>query len=114
MRNVLNKEMKEMDLTEYGIDVIEVHRNASPAVLYQDAFKFDSRASLSDTGALIAYSGTKTGRSPKDKRIVKNELSAEEVWSGPVNIALEESSFFVNRERATDYLNTRPKLYCVD
>ena len=102
------------DLGEYGIDVTTVHRNASPAALYQDALRTDSGATLSDSGALIAYSADKTGRSPKDKRVVKHPESAEDVWWGPVNIALEESSFCVNRERAIDYLNTRPELYCVD
>ena len=102
------------DLSEYGIDVTTVHRNAAPAALYQDAFRFDSGATLSDMGALIAYSGDKTGRSPKDKRVVKHPESAEDIWWGSINIPLEESSFYVNRERAIDYLNTRPELYCVD
>ena len=30
------------DLGEYGIDVTTVHRNASPAALYQDALRTDS------------------------------------------------------------------------
>ena len=102
------------DLSEYEIDVTTVHRNAPPAALYQDAFRLDIGTTLSDTGALIAYSGDKTGRSPKDKRVVEHPSSADDVWWGSINIALEESSFFVNRERAIDYLNTRPELYCVD
>ena len=102
------------DLREYGIDVDTIYRNASPSVLYQRAFQHDARASLSDTGALIAYSGDKTGRSPKDKRVVRHPESSEDVWWGAVNIGLDEASFFVNRERAIDYLNTRPELYCVD
>ena len=96
------------DLGEYGIDVTTVHRNASPAALYQDALRTDSGATLSDSGALIAYSADKTGRSPKDKRVVKHPESAEDVWWGPVNIALEESSFCVNRERAIDRLSEHP------
>ncbi len=102
------------DLSEYEIDVTTVHRNAPSAALYKDAFRLDLGATLSDTGALIAYSGDKTGRSPKDKRVVEHPESVDDVWWGSINIALEESSFFVNRERAIDYLNTRPELYCVD
>ena len=59
-------------------------------------------------------SGTKTGRSPKDKRIVEEETSKDDVWFGPVNIPLSEDSFMVNRERAIDYLNTREQLYVFD
>ena len=101
-------------LSEYEIDVATVDRNPSPATLYQEAFLRDKGATLSDTGTLIAYSGDKTGRSPKDKRVVKHPESSNDVWWGPVNIALEESVFCVNRERAIDYLNTRDKLYCID
>jgi phosphoenolpyruvate carboxykinase (ATP) len=102
------------NLSDYEIDVEAVERNPSPATLYQEAFACDKGATLSDTGALIAYSGGKTGRSPKDKRIVKHPDSSADIWWGSVNIELEESAFCVNRERAIDYLNTRNKLYCID
>ncbi|MFN9039174.1 MAG: phosphoenolpyruvate carboxykinase (ATP), partial [Planctomyces sp.] len=63
---------------------------------------------------LIAYSGEKTGRSPKDKRVVRHADSESKVWWGPVNFPLDESTFSINRERAIDYLNTRSRIYCVD
>ncbi|MCA9196137.1 MAG: phosphoenolpyruvate carboxykinase (ATP) [Planctomycetales bacterium] len=106
--------MSEFKLNGYTIDVAEVLRNPSPATLYEEALRHDPGTTLSDTGALIAYSGEKTGRSPKDKRVVKHEDSAADVWWGSVNIAIDESTFFVNRERAIDYLNTRQRLYCID
>jgi phosphoenolpyruvate carboxykinase (ATP) len=102
------------DLTEYQIDVLNVFRNASPATLYEEALRYEKGATLADTGALIAYSGDKTGRSPKDKRIVKHPQSSDDVWWGTVNIGLEENVFCVNRERAIDYLNTRERLYVLD
>ena len=102
------------DLSDYEIDVDTILRNASPATLYQESLRFEKGATLSDTGALIAYSGDKTGRSPKDKRVVKHPDSAGDVWWGPVNIGLDENIFCVNRERAIDYLNTRDRLYVVD
>jgi phosphoenolpyruvate carboxykinase (ATP) len=61
-----------------------------------------------------AYSGLKTGRSPKDKRIVKHPNSQAEVWWGSVNIPIEPQTFAINRERARDYLNICDRLYCVD
>lgn len=102
------------DLREYAIDVKTVFRNASPATLYQEALQYEKGATLSNTGSLIAYSGGKTGRSPKDKRIVQHPESENDVWWGPVNMGLHENVFCVNRERAIDYLNTRDRLYCVD
>ena len=102
------------DLKCYKIDVETIHRNLSPADLYQDALRYEEGATLSDKGALIAYSGDKTGRSPKDKRVVRHPDSVDNVWWGNVNIGLDETVFFVNRERALDYLNTRSRLYVID
>ncbi|HBE67666.1 MAG TPA: phosphoenolpyruvate carboxykinase (ATP) [Planctomycetaceae bacterium] len=103
-----------LDLGAYKIEVKDVYRNASPAALYEDALRREKGATLSDTGALIAYSGDKTGRSPKDKRIVRHPHSEANVWWGAVNIGLDENVYFVNRERAIDYLNTRERIYVMD
>lgn len=55
---------------------------------------------------LLHGSGAKTGRSPKDKRIVKDE-TAEDVWwgKGSPNVPIAEENFIRNRERALDYLH---------
>ena len=57
--------MQKIDLQQYGITVEDVRRNCSPAVLYQEAFELEKETVIAKTGALIAYSGSKTGRSPK-------------------------------------------------
>ena len=101
------------DLSRYELAVTDVRRNPSVAELYEDALARDG-ARLADLGALVAYSGSKTGRSPKDKRVVRDPETAGDVWWGPVNIALDHKSFEINRERARDYLNTRERLYCID
>jgi phosphoenolpyruvate carboxykinase (ATP) len=101
-------------LDKQGISVAEIHRNASPAFLYEAALRFEKGSTISSTGALIAYSGKKTGRSPTDKRVVDEPEVREDVWWGNVNIKLDPHSFVINRERAVDYLNTRERLYVVD
>jgi phosphoenolpyruvate carboxykinase (ATP) len=106
--------MDEFDLSRHGIAVKTVLRNVSPSVLYEEAIRYDKGTTLSDTGCLIAYSGDKTGRSPKDKRVVKHPASEHDIWWGPVNFPLDEDTFMINRERAKDYLNTRERLYVVD
>jgi phosphoenolpyruvate carboxykinase (ATP) len=104
----------EFSLSQYGIAVKSVVRNAPPALLYEQALRNEPGTAISSTGALIALSGEKTGRSPKDKRIVDEPGSRDNVWWGEVNIKLDEHVFMVNRERAIDYLNTRECLYVVD
>ena len=99
-------------LEQHGLAVAEVHRNLPPSSLYEHAIRYEKDASIADNGALVAYSGEKTGRSPKDKRVVEHPDSENDVWWGPVNIPFDDDTFEINRERAIDYLNTRERLYC--
>ncbi|MDR0871711.1 MAG: phosphoenolpyruvate carboxykinase (ATP) [Planctomycetaceae bacterium] len=103
----------ELDLSKYGITVGRVLRNAAPARLYEDAI-IREHAAVTDAGALINSSGKKTGRSPKDKRIVCNPESADDIWWGDVNIPMSPIDFDESKSRAIDYLNTRDQLYVVD
>ncbi len=101
-------------LESQGLTVSRLLRNASPAVLYEEALRYEPGTALASSGALIAFSGEKTGRSPADKRIVSEEESRNDVWWGSVNTELSEHSFLTSRARAIDYLNTRERLYVVD
>lgn len=101
-------------LEPHGISVVDVRRNLAPSRLYEEAIRFDPETRIAESGALVAYSGDKTGRSPKDKRIVRRAESEADIWWGQVNVPLDPNSFAINRERAIDYLNTRERLYCFD
>lgn len=101
-------------LKQYNIDVTNILRNGTPPVLYQEALEFEEEAAIADSGALMVRSGEKTGRSPKDKRIVEHPDSKDDIWWGDINVAVDEHTFEINRERAIDYLNTLNKLYVVD
>ncbi len=106
--------MSQFDLKNHELIVSEVHRNLPPSALYEHAIRFEKDASIAENGALVAYSGVKTGRSPKDKRIVKSAASEKDIWWGPVNVPLDPQSYAIVRERARDYLNICPRLYCFD
>jgi len=102
-----------MDLTGYGIHVTRVLRNTPPARLYEHAIRNEA-AAIVERGALVARSGKKTGRSPKDKRIVVDAASQADIDWGEINIRLDEHTFLTNRQRAIDYLNTRELLFVID
>jgi phosphoenolpyruvate carboxykinase (ATP) len=106
--------MDTFSLKDHGISVADVRRNLTRAQLYEEAIRREPDAKIARTGALVAYSGSKTGRSPQDKRVVKQPPSEQNIWWGSVNIPLDLHSFQINRERAKDYLNTRDRLYVVD
>ena len=108
---------QEAQVAPFALDQLtslKIYRNLSPGELYEHAIRFDKDTSIADNGALVAYSGVKTGRSPKDKRIVKHPESEQNVWWGPVNIPCDTQTFAVTRQRALDYLNTCDGLYCFD
>ncbi|KAJ2125756.1 Protein kinase C-like 1 [Coemansia sp. RSA 720] len=104
------KSLKETGLVQHQL----VERNAPLARLYEHALRYEPGTVISSTGALIARSGAKTGRSPRDKRVVEETSTVDDVWWGPVNKKLSEESFAVNAQTALDYLNTRDRLYVFD
>ncbi len=104
----------DFNLESYGITVKKIIRNAAPSRLYEHGLRNEAGTAIASSGALIAMSGEKTGRSPSDKRIVEEPGSKGDVWWGPVNVKLDEHVFMINRERALDYLNTRGQLYVMD
>ncbi|MFN5706981.1 MAG: phosphoenolpyruvate carboxykinase (ATP) [Planctomycetota bacterium] len=90
-----------------------VLRNATPARLYEEAVRFDE-ALITSSGAIAALSGAKTGRSPKDKRIVDQPSVHDDVWWGDVNVALSADSFAALRKQAVSFLDECEHLYVVD
>ena len=73
-------------------DVKELGFQLSPAELVQQAL-LRREGQLTDTGALMCATGTFTGRSPKDRYIVHDELTASRVDWGTVNIPFEAARF---------------------
>jgi len=106
--------MNSFDLSQHELTAPEIHRNLPPSVLYEHAIRYDRETTIAENGALVAYSGEKTGRSPKDKRIVRNPVSEGEVWWGSTNVPLDPKSYRTVRQRALDYLNFCDRLYCFD
>ena len=58
-----------------------VSRNLTTAELVEHAIK-NGDGVLSADGALVAYTGKYTGRTPKDKRVVRDESTEDNVWWG--------------------------------
>jgi len=89
---VIGRDLDYFSHAGFDMTRIQLMRNASPAQLYEDAIKNEG-AVVSSSGALINFSGKKTGRSPKDKRIVYEETSKDDIWWGSVNIKMDERQF---------------------
>ncbi len=107
-------EFFEMFNHDSKLDASRILRNIPVPVLYEMALRYEDDTVITSTGALAMFSGSKTGRSPKDKRIVDEPTSTEDIWWGPVNIKLDDHTYMVNHERAVDYLKTRKRIYVFD
>ena len=59
-------------------------RNLSTAELYEHAIR-DGEGTIAADGPLVVRTGKHTGRSPKDKFIVREPSSQDKVWWGDVN-----------------------------
>ncbi|HLW93018.1 MAG TPA: phosphoenolpyruvate carboxykinase (ATP), partial [Roseiarcus sp.] len=60
-------------------DLAAVHWNLGAAKLYSEALR-RSEAEIAEGGALVAETGVHTGRSPKDKFIVRDQTTEKAVW----------------------------------
>ena len=72
------------------------------------------QTTITETGALSCSSGSRTGRSPKDKRIVMDDQTRERVNWGKVNIPISPESYAINKTRAVDFLNMCSRIFVVD
>jgi len=90
-----------------------MHYQSTPEELVQATIR-TGEGILSDTGALVVQTGRFTGRSPKDRFIVKDHITADTVDWNQNNLPLEEHYFDVIFKYITDYLNTQPELWVRD
>ena len=107
--NVLmrNRTNQIPDLGYIGLDrARNIYFQLSPAELVEEALKRNEGV-LADTGALAIDTGEFTGRSPKDRFIVEDEITKNNVWWGKVNIKFDAEKFDALLQKVTDYLTGR-------
>jgi phosphoenolpyruvate carboxykinase (ATP) len=102
-----------LDLTVHGIhpggDVVW---NPTTSVLYEHAVKRrDGR--IAEGGPLVVDTGTHTGRSPKDKFLVREPSSEDRIWWGGNN-EIDEESFDRLRDKVVSFLDQQDVIYVVD
>ncbi len=89
-----------------------IHRNLSvPQLVAVSLARGESK--LAANGALVAYTGARTGRSPKDKFIIQDDRTRERVNWGRVNQPFDSAKFEALLERVLDHLGGRD-LYVQD
>jgi phosphoenolpyruvate carboxykinase (ATP) len=89
-----------------------VLRNPSTSQLYAAALE-SGEGVLADSGGLVVDTGRFTGRSPKDKFIVREPGSEDRIWWGDVNSPISEDKFDGLRAKITASLG-QSDVYVID
>ena len=91
-------------LEELGIKNANEHWNLSPEKLADIAIE-KGQAKRTSTGAININTGEFTGRSPKDRFIVKDDITENAVWWGNINIPFDPEKFDKLYDKVVDYLS---------
>jgi phosphoenolpyruvate carboxykinase (ATP) len=89
-----------------------IHRNLSTPQLVEAALA-RGEASLASNGALVALTGARTGRSPRDKFIVEDDSTRDTVNWGKVNQPFPPDKFQALLDRVMRHMSERD-LYVMD
>jgi phosphoenolpyruvate carboxykinase (ATP) len=97
---------KTISLTSYGINSQRVHYQWNPDLLHKETIA-KGMGQEASSGALAVNTGEFTGRSPQDRFIVKDEVTEDKVWWGPVNKPFDPQDFDALYDQVTAYLSDR-------
>ena len=86
------KFLSAVGIESLGLKNVTAHWNLSSEELIEISLK-NGLAKMTDSGAITVDTGEFTGRSPKDRFIVKDEVTKDLVWWGNVNIPFEPAKF---------------------
>ena len=116
MKNIkIIQQLHELGITGYE----EVVYNPT----YEELFKAEmstknvgfEKGALTDSGAVAVKTGIFTGRSPKDRYIVEDDVSRDTIhWDGKVNLPTTPEIFESCKKIVCKQLSSSKKLYVVD
>ena len=98
------KRAKNATISDLGIKNAVAHWNLQPEKLAEIAIE-KGQATQTSTGAININTGEFTGRSPKDRFIVYDNITKDSVWWGDINIPFDEEKFEQLHKRVIEYLN---------
>lgn len=116
MKNIkVIQELHDLGITGYH----EVVYNPSYEELFQAETshmrKGYEKGALTDTGAVAVKTGIFTGRSPKDRYIVKDDITKDTIyWDDKVNFPTTQAVYSELKSLVLKQLSTSKKLYVVD
>ena len=113
MESTNKQEMVLKELKRIGIKNEQFYYQLPAKELVEQTL-FRNEGMLNDTGALCINTGIFTGRSPKDKFIVRDLLTEDTVDWGGFNNPIEEHYFIALKNKLLAYLNNKEKIWVRD
>ncbi len=101
-----------MNWNQYGLEKSKIHYQLINKDLVEESVK-KFGAKVSELGAISINTGEFTGRSPKDRYLVKDDITKDKVWWGDINIPFDPNQFDLLYKKVIDYLNGK-ELYIRD
>jgi phosphoenolpyruvate carboxykinase (ATP) len=96
-------------LTEHSlVNTGPLHVNLSAARFVEEALR-RHEGILTERGALVAYTGAHTGRSPKDRFLVVDPAQKSDIWWGSVNREMPAAVFDRLLDRVRAYYQGRER-----
>lgn len=107
-----NINVQQPNLSYLNLNAKNVKYQLTVPELIEEALK-NGEGTLTDTGALAVDTGKFTGRSPKDRFIVCDEITEHTVWWGDINIKISPAYFETLYAKVIDHLSAQ-KVYVRD
>jgi phosphoenolpyruvate carboxykinase (ATP) len=107
-----NQTTKKISLDNYGILNAQVRYQLTPEQLQKETLE-KGLGKLTKFGAIAVNTGEFTGRSPKDRFIVKDAITQDSVWWGDINIPFSPDKFDALYDKVVAYLSNK-ELYVRD
>ena len=107
--------VRKMTLESFGVENLgAVHENLPPARLVEASVRRREGMISEPSGALVVRTGKRTGRSPKDRFIVENDVTRDAVNWGSINKPFSSEAFGSLLEKAASYVENLEEVYVVD
>ena len=89
---MVDTDAKSISLNNLGIKNATIRYQLTSIELHEETLKKEQGVA-SSLGAIAVNTGEFTGRSPKDRFIVKDAITKDEVWWSDINLPFDSEKF---------------------
>jgi len=103
---MIHSNTKSISLENLGIKNATIRYQLSSNDLHEETLE-KKQGMQSSLGAIAVNTGEFTGRSPKDRFIVKDVITQDEIWWSDINLPFDADKFDLLYDKVTNYLSEK-------